>query len=66
MYSFFVDDSREHKKAMGVYRNVITTIIHYESYDVLLNKKCLRHSVNRIQSKDHKIKTCEINKISFP
>ena len=66
MYSFFVDDSSEHKKAMGVYRNVIATIIHYESYDVLLNKKCLRHSVNRIQSKDHKIKTCEINKISLP
>ena len=33
--------------------------------DVLLNKKCLRHLMNRIQSKDHKIRTYEINKISL-
>ena len=25
------------------------------------NNKCVRHSLNRIQSKDHKIGTCEIN-----
>ena len=37
-----------------------------EYKDVLLNKKCLRHSVNRIQSKDHRIGTDEINKISLP
>ena len=33
--------------------------------DVLLNKKCLRHSVDRIQSKDEKIGAYEINKISL-
>ena len=32
---------------------------------VLLNDKCLRHSMNRIQSKDHRIGTYEINKISL-
>ena len=32
---------------------------------ILLNKKCLRHSMTRIQSKDHKIGTYEINKISL-
>ena len=37
-----------------------------EYKDVLLNEKCLRHSVNRIQSKDHRIGTDEINKISLP
>ena len=31
--------------------------------DVLLNKKCLRHSMNEIQGKDHKIGTHEIKKI---
>ena len=31
----------------------------------MLNKKCLRHSMTRIQSKDHKIGTYEINKISL-
>ena len=30
-----------------------------------LNKKCLRHSMNRIQSKDYKIGTYEINNISL-
>ena len=39
------------------------TISHNEYKDVLLNKKCLRHSVNRTQSKDHKIGTYEIKKI---
>ena len=46
-------------------RNVVATISHHEYKDVLLNKKCLRHSMNRIQSKDHKIGTYEIKKISF-
>ena len=32
----------------------------------LLNNKCIRHSINRIQSKDHRIGTHEINKISLP
>ena len=32
---------------------------------ILLNKKCLRHSVNRIQRKDEKIGAYEINKISL-
>ena len=45
-------------------KNVVTTISHFEYKDVLLNKKCFRHSVNRIQSKDHRIETYEINKIS--
>ena len=43
-----------------------STISLNEYKDVLLNKKCLRHSVNRIQSKDHRIGTDEINKISLP
>ena len=38
---------------------------HNEYEDVLLKKKCLRHSTNRIQSKDHRIGTYEIKKISL-
>ena len=45
------------KKAKGVNRNIVATISHNEYKDVLLNKKCLRHSMIRIQSKDHKIGT---------
>ena len=46
-------------------RNAVVTIIHNEFKDVLLNKKYLRHSMNRIQRKNHKIGTYEINEISW-
>ena len=64
MYSLLVDNS-EHKKAKGVNKNVIATINHNEYKEVLLNIKCRRHSMNGIQSKDHRIGTYEINKISL-
>ena len=38
---------------------------HNEYKDVLLNNKCIRHSMNRSQSKDHKMGTYEIKKISL-
>ena len=63
MYSYL--HNSKHEKAKGVNRNVVATISHSKYKDVLLNKKCLRHSMNRIQSKDHKIGTHEINKISL-
>ena len=65
IYSLLVDDNSEHKKAKGVNKNFVATISHNEFNDVLLNKKCLRHSMNKIQAKDHRIGTYEINKISF-
>ena len=63
IYSFLVTDSWGHKKAKGVNKDVVETIIHCEYKNVLLNKKCLKHLMNRIQSKDNKIVTYEINKI---
>ena len=63
MYSYLVNDNRKHKKAKGVNRNVDATIYHNEYKDVLFNKKKLRHSMNRIESKDHRLGTYEINKI---
>ena len=57
MYSFLVDDNSNHKKSKGVNRNVVATISHNEYKDVLSSNKCLRHSMNRIQSKDHRIGT---------
>ena len=65
MYSFVVEESSEHKKAKGVNKYVVATISHKEYKDVLLNNTCLRHSMNRIQSKDHRIGTFQINKSSF-
>ena len=60
-----VDDNSEHEKAKGMNRNVVVTISHNEYKDVLLNNKCLRHSMIRIQSKDHRIETYEIIKTSL-
>ena len=51
MYSIFVDDSSEHKKAKGVNRNAVAAISHNEYKDALLNQKRLRHLMNRIQAK---------------
>ena len=65
MYSCLVDDDSKHKKGKGVNRNVVATIRHNEYKDVLLNKECLRHLIKRIQSKDHKIGSYEIDKISL-
>ena len=61
MYSFLVDKSK-HKKAKDMNKNVVATISNNGNKDVLLNNKCIRHSVNRIQSKDGRIGTHEINK----
>ena len=55
MYSFLADDNSEHKKEKGVNRNVVTTISYNEYKDVLLNNICLRHFMNRTQSKDYRI-----------
>ena len=50
MYLWLVHDNSEHKKAKGINKNVVATISRNEYKYVLLNKKCLRHSLNRIQS----------------
>ena len=54
------------KKEKCVNRNVVATTQRHGKYkDVLLTNKCLRHSVNRIQSKDHRIRIYEIKKTSL-
>ena len=40
-----------------------STINHNKYKDVLFNNKCKRHSMKRVQSKEHTIGTYEINKI---
>ena len=41
----------ENKKAKGVNKNVVRIICHRECKDVLMNKKYLRHFINRIKVK---------------
>ena len=65
MLSYLVNDNSEHKKTKGVNKNVFATISHNEYKNVLLNKNCLRHSMNSIHSKDHIIGVYKISKISL-
>ena len=51
MCSYLVDDDSEHKKAKGSNKDIVVTISHNEYKDVLLNKKCLRYSMNRFKEK---------------
>ena len=51
------------KKAKVGNGGVVATISRNKYKDVLLNNKSLKHSMNRIQSKDHKIGTYKINKM---
>ena len=43
----------------------VEEFVRLKTKDVLLNNKYFRHSMNRIQSKSHRIGTYKINKISF-
>ena len=65
MNSYLVNENSQHKKAKGENKNVALTINHNGYKAVLLNKKRLTRSMNRIQNKDHKIETYEMNKISL-
>ena len=47
MYLFLADDSSKHKKGNGVNKNVVAAVSHYEYKDALLNKVCLRYSINK-------------------
>ena len=49
-------------KSKGVNKNVVAAISNNEYKDALLNNKCLRHLMNKIQSKDHRIGIYEIHK----
>ena len=63
MYSILEINTSEYKTTKGVNKNHVAKISHSEYEDAWLKKKCLRHSMNRIQSKNHIIGTDEINEI---
>ena len=55
MYLYLADDISDHKMAKGINKNFVATKSHNKYKDFLLNKKCLRHSMNRIRSKEQKL-----------
>ena len=60
-----VSDSNEYKKAKGVNKIAAAEISNNWYKDILLDKKYLSHSMNRFQSKNHRMGTYEINKVSL-
>ena len=62
LYSFMVYNRGERKKVQGPNKNVVARISHGEYKEFLLNNKCLRPLMNRLQSKYHKRGTYKINK----
>ena len=46
-------------------KSIVLKISHSEYKNVLLKAKCLRHLINRIQSKNNKVGAKKINKISL-
>ena len=65
VYSTLVSNSAEYKKVKDANKNVVAEITQDEYKEVLLNKKCLTHSINIIQIKNYRVRTYEINKISM-
>ena len=65
MYSFFVDDNSQHKNRKSVNKNLVVTASQNEQKDFLLNNISLRHSMNKIQSKNNEIRTYQINKFFY-
>ena len=61
MYSKKKIDGKEHNTAKGV--SIATEFDKFK--DVLFNETIIRHKMNRIQTRKHKLGTYEINKISF-
>ena len=59
-------DGEENKKTpKGINKNVAKNTRHKEFADVLFNKKLIRHRMNRIQSKLHRIGTYDVCKNSL-
>ena len=61
MYSMLSDDGKESNTGKGL--SIATEFNEFK--DTLFNKKVLRYKMTRIQSKNHKRGTYEINKISL-
>ena len=61
MYSMKTTDGKESNTAIGV--NITTEFNEFK--DVFFNNKIIRHTTKRIQSKNHKLGTYEIDNSCF-
>ena len=56
-----IDDNSEHRKAKGVNKNYCCNNKSRWIQRCFDNKQCLANAINRVQNKDHRIGTYEIN-----
>ena len=61
MYSLVTVDDEEKVRAKGVNKK----LRHDEFYDVLFDKKVIRHNMKRIQAKKHRLGIYDICKVSL-
>ena len=57
--------SSEHEQAKCESKSVVATRSQGEYKDYLLHNKCLRHSVNRISDKNHKMENLQNQQMFF-
>ena len=66
MYSYIKDNQKGGKTAKGIKKNVIKNNIKHEDYkNTLFNNQQMRHRMKTIRSKNHKLGSYEINKVSL-
>ena len=63
MYSLITVDNKEKTRAKGLNKKLRPRYSKF--YDVLFDKKVVRHSIKRIQAKKHRLGTYDICKVSL-
>ena len=66
LYSYIMDEGKEHKKCKGIKKQVVTTSIKHEDYKTCLTtgKEQLRKQ-NILRSYEHEVYTEEVNKVAL-
>ena len=63
-YSLFIVDNEGIKKAKGINKNVVKSIMHKKYVDVLFARGLVRHNMKRVQSRLHRTGTYDVWKTS--
>ena len=66
LYSILYDEISNKKTAKGLQKTILNKHINHQLYrDVILDNKLFSSSMNRIQSKEHRLQTIELTKLIF-
>ena len=63
-YSLFIVDNEGIKKAKGINKNVVKSIMHKKYVDVLFARGLVRHNMKRVQSRLYRTGTYDVWKTS--